>query len=137
MRQELEDKLFSEFPEFFKSKDNHEISLMGFGFCCEDGWYDLIHKLCTDLKATLDDQDFQVIQVKEKFGGLRFYVGPVPRNIRDLIRKAEMESYRTCERCGNKGSMTIKRGYYQVLCEDCRVKAHARKIKNQFVCFPE
>jgi len=40
------------------------------------GWYDLIDKLCTDIEAALGPEAcaaFEVRQIKEKFGTLRFY----------------------------------------------------------------
>jgi hypothetical protein len=49
---------------------------------------------------------FEVLQVKEKFGGLRFYVNC--RNdaaIRQRIGTAAQESFRTCEICGQPGEL--------------------------------
>jgi hypothetical protein len=39
------------------------------------GWFALVDQLCSDLEAILGERcdDFVVDQVKEKFGGLRFY----------------------------------------------------------------
>lgn len=39
------------------------------------GWFALVDQLCADLEAILGDrgEDFVVDQVKQKFGGLRFY----------------------------------------------------------------
>jgi hypothetical protein len=47
---------------------------------------------------------FEVLQVKEKFGGLRFYVN-CRRNeaMRQRIGIAADESFRTCEICGQPG----------------------------------
>jgi len=43
----------------------------------QDGWYGLVHELCSDIEATLGREDCTratVEQIKEKFGGLRFYI---------------------------------------------------------------
>lgn len=43
-------------------------------------------------------------QVKEKFGGLRFYYRGGDEYIHGLAAMAESMSYATCEECGNPGS---------------------------------
>ncbi|WP_202972656.1 hypothetical protein [Tsukamurella tyrosinosolvens] len=63
------------------------------------GWYSIIVDLDRDLGAI--DPDYQLVQVKEKFGGLRYYVEPEPDKARpgfsELIRGAERMAERTCE----------------------------------------
>lgn len=56
------------------------------------------------------------MQVKEKFGGLRFYVGGATEKHYRYIDFAEMLSHRTCEECGAPG-ITYTMGWYQTLCE--------------------
>lgn len=43
------------------------------------------------------------VQVKEKFGSLRFYTNAIDDTVRGMIRMAESMSVRTCEVCGNPG----------------------------------
>lgn len=57
------------------------------------------------------------IQVKEKFGGLRFYYMGGDEYIRGLENMAESMSYRTCEVCGVPGTST-KGGWIRTLCEE-------------------
>ena len=113
--------LFKNFP-FFRPEVPLTESLMAFGFECGDGWFDLIKKLCEKLNA-LNLKNFRVIQVKEKFGGLRFYIGPVKTKKADkvfrLIDKATEKSYRTCEACGRPGKPN-KEGWIKTLCNNCR-----------------
>ena len=116
-------KLFHDFPSFFRYRDNPQKSLMGFGFCCGDGWFHLIYKLCQDIESCIklsphpeSLQDFEVEQVKEKFGGLRFYVGAAIRPVHDLIHKAEDKSYEICEECGKPGELVSVAGYYTTRC---------------------
>jgi hypothetical protein len=47
-----------------------------------------------------------VTQVKEKFGGLRFYVHGATDEQYAMIRFAEAMSYKTCGVCGNRGKST-------------------------------
>lgn len=59
-------------------------------------------------------------QVKEKFGGLRVYVGSDVPETRDLIRAAERRSERICESCGRPGVMHKSRmNWYRTLCPPC------------------
>jgi len=54
-------------------------SLMRYGFEHGDGWFKLAWRLCEQLEQPIGASKqesgcaFQVLQVKQKFGGLRFY----------------------------------------------------------------
>ena len=60
-----------------------------------------------------------VIQVKEKFGGLRFYVSETTEEFFILIDHAEQESYKICEDCGAPGSLNTERYWVRTLCKKC------------------
>ena len=82
------------------------------GFEHDDGWFDLIWRLCEDLEPLVAEVEkqtglpFEVLQVKEKFGGLRFYVNwRRSESIRQLIGIAQEESFQTCEICGQRGKL--------------------------------
>jgi len=57
-------------------------------------------------------------QVKEKFGGLRYYMTCGSDQIYDLISEAEALSYKTCEECGNPGEERDT-GWIKTLCTEC------------------
>lgn len=67
----------------------------------------------------------EAVQVKEKFGTLRFYLGPVPMEyddqVYDWIREAEKASARTCEYCGEPGT-TRGGGWIRTLCDRCNME---------------
>jgi hypothetical protein len=92
---------------------------------CSRGWYPLIVRLDAQLAAL--DPEYTVHQVKEKFGGLRFYIGSeadpdVQEEMRALIDEAERASERICEVCGSGGELSRSAGgWYQTLCPPCRV----------------
>jgi len=94
-------------------------------FECDDGWGPLITELETKLAAL--SPGYTVSQVKEKFGGLRYYAsaGDVTEETAtqfyDLIREAEAKSYEICERCGQPGRLSRRggRGWYKTLCSAC------------------
>ena len=75
-----------------------------------EGWFGLIHDLLEELLVT--DWDKDVHQVKEKFGGLRFYVGGASEEIHKIIRKYEELSYKTCEVCGEHGELRKDCGWH-------------------------
>lgn len=83
------------------------------------GWISLLDRLVTDLKALGWDGDLQ--QVKEKFAGLRFYIGDGSDAIHDRIHAAEMESFKICEHCGALGSLR-RRSWLKTLCDACAEK---------------
>lgn len=84
-----------------------------------EGWYSLIDSLCTDLQVLADASDLQVeaLQIKEKFGGLRFYVINATGEMLDRIAKAEDASFTICETCGEPGERINKGGWLTTRCE--------------------
>jgi NMD protein affecting ribosome stability and mRNA decay len=85
-----------------------------------EGWRPLVEKLVDDITAI--DPTIEISQIKEKFGGLRFYVWGATEEIFDLIEKAEEESYKICENCGTRENVTTKGGWILTLCDECREK---------------
>jgi hypothetical protein len=105
---------------FYPDKD----PIKGSGFFeCGDGWYPLIKDLISDLIEL--GWDKQTCQVKEKFGGLRFYINGASEEIYKRIRIAEDLSYETCETCGEKGELRSI-GWYKTLCN----KHHEERKSN-------
>jgi hypothetical protein len=72
-----------------------------------------------EAKAKLDEETLKVpvaVQVKEKFGGLRFYVQAATDKHYSYISFAESMSYCTCEECGAPGK-TYTDGWHMTLCD--------------------
>lgn len=78
------------------------------------GWHDILKRLINDLFAL--GWDGKVLQVKEKFGCLSFYVGSASREAHDRIWAAEQESAKTCEECGAPGK-TGGESWLKTLCD--------------------
>lgn len=57
-------------------------------------------------------------QVKEKFGGLRFYMTHYTDEMSALIREAEQKAEQTCEVCGVVGE-SRGGGWIKTLCDSC------------------
>ena len=58
----------------------------------------------------------RVAQIKEKFGGLRFYYDGGDGHISGMVTMAESWAHRTCETCGNKGK-SREGGWIRTLCD--------------------
>lgn len=79
---------------------------------CNDGWFDLLSVLCQQLNQLIEHEDpearhrYRVVTVKEKFGGLRFYLDGRPTDaMQVLIDAAERLSTQTCDICGKRGRL--------------------------------
>lgn len=127
------DQLQKEFPQLFQDLwGDKRVTCMSWGLEVQDGWYDLIHKLCVDLMALEPGPDFKAEQVKEKFGGLRFYVSGYPedeakwKKINEVISAVEKESFGICEMCGTTEGIEVKGGWVKAFCAPCREKWNKR-----------
>lgn len=122
MQKELEAKLIERFPTYFTDMYGDPTkTCMAFGCECGKGWFDLIFRLCEDIEKT-NPENFRVEQVKEKFGGLRFYYSGGSQEVHDLVNKAESDSYNICENCGTRDNVTSEGSWILTLCTNCREK---------------
>jgi hypothetical protein len=72
-----------------------------------------------EAKVRMDEEAAKVpvaVQVKEKFGGLRFYVQAATDKHYNYISFAESMSYVTCEVCGSPGKRYTD-GWHKTLCD--------------------
>jgi len=90
-------------PEYWKSID------------VDEGWYQLV--IDCDRELTGVDPKYQIYQVKEKFGGLRYYTKPSNMDdkhtlmrIGDIIAKYEDIASRTCSATGGPGVLMASIG---------------------------
>ena len=97
------------------------------------GWWPLLDRLFAaiqeDVKTT--GVDVQIVQIKEKFRGLRFYIHGGSDEIRKMVSLAEEVSYRTCEECGKIAEdrntfERVRTGWLVTLCDDCWKKYEKR-----------
>jgi len=58
-------------------------------------------------------------QVKEKFGGLRFYVEKASDQQYAVISFVESLSYKVCEKCGSMKDIGRTQGWITTLCKNC------------------
>ena len=70
----------------------------------------------------------RVLQVKEKFGGLRFYMTWETPRLEERIFQAGAASYRICEECGNPGQLRNS-GWLRTLCDAHEEERRARQVR--------
>lgn len=128
MNEKLESKLYEKYPKIFMS--DSDISFWGIE--CDDGWYDLIDELCAIIqnwnnnKSEIDQ--ITVIQIKEKFGTLRFYYDGGDNFIDGSVSFAERISSKICETCGNSGKLRHD-SWMVTLCDNHYDERQKRKRK--------
>ena len=123
MRGELQTKLIEKYPSLFKYLINYRsvdlISPICFGIETGDGWYDLLDELFGKMVEL--DHAVSLMQVKEKFGELRVYVGPSTDVVFDLIDEYTERSRSICEVCGKEGKLRGKI-WLTTRCDECYEK---------------
>lgn len=99
------------------------------------GWFNLVDRLCSNLEHHVQQlpeelrNDCYVVQIKEKFGGLRFYMNQTTPYMDGAISLAESMSYSICEECGAPGQRQAG-SYIQVLCNKHFKAREKRKKEN-------
>lgn len=137
MNLELDKQLCEKYPKIFVNRRGLPTeTLMCFGFEHGDGWYQILDSLCGQIQNYIDwinklhkkesVKQVVAVQVKEKFGGLRFYYEGGDAHISGMVRMAESWAACTCEECGNPGQMRTG-GWIRTLCDE---HAQGREILN-------
>jgi len=91
MKQELEQKLYNDFPKLFRQKDLDKMqTCMCWGIDTPDEWFDVIYKACNLIQEHCDSIEGQIefTQIKEKFGQLRMYCSGYDSYINGVIDMA-------------------------------------------------
>ena len=118
MKKKLQERLYELFPNLYRGRNlSITESLIPLGVDTGNGWFDLIKKLSEDI--TKISPETEAVQVKEKFGGLRFYVVNATDEVYKLIDKAEDESFKICEKCGSRENVTTEGRWVFTLCDKC------------------
>jgi hypothetical protein len=99
------------------------------GFACGEGWWPILESLSGQIQHHIDWKQEQkekyargegcaqvtVNQIKEKFGGLRFYYSGGDDVIDGMVRMAESWAGHSCETCGAPGKI-VGGGWLRTLC---------------------
>lgn len=119
----FEKQMQEEFPNLFNEPYG--------GFAVGPGWWPILEALCRQIhhyvkwkqeekeKYNRGDgcPDVVVRQIKEKFGGLRFYYDGGDATISGMVRMAECWAAHSCEECGKPGK-SRSGGWIRTLCDE-------------------
>lgn len=122
------------------------------GFAVGSGWWPILEAVCAQIQHHINwrnetrarllennpydhpipDEVPQVVveQIKEKFGGLRFYYQGGDDTIDGMVRMAESWAARSCEECGNVGTRRDG-GWVRTLCDAHEAERQA-EMKKRF-----
>lgn len=89
---------------------------------CHAGWYPLIIR--TDAFLDHIDADYELHQIKEKWGCLEYYAATakgldVEQAMRAVTDAARAESQRVCEMCARAGAPVERQAWIKTLCATC------------------
>ena len=84
--------------------------------CVGPGWQGLVNELFD----FAEKENFQVTEVKEKFGSLRIYTDFLSEEQDKVLAELENRSFTMCEGCGVAAEAKTVRGWITVLCASCR-----------------
>lgn len=105
----------------------------------DKGWYKLV--IDTHKKLKYIDPNYEIHQVKEKFGGLRYYYqSSFPYDsmqdqiMQAIVNTAEETADRTCETCGvnnykDKVALRVRNHWWKTLCMRCAIE-QGYSVKN-------
>ena len=122
---------FEKYDEFAKTMEERFPKMFAEpygGFCIGEGWWPIIESLCANIQSHTDwwnknhekhpvVEQVVVAQIKEKFGGLRFYYEGGDDKIQGMVRMAESWAGHQCETCGKPGRQR-EGGWIKTLCDE-------------------
>ena len=103
-------------PEYSKSID------------VDEGWYQLV--IDCDRELTGVDPNYEIYQVKEKFGTLRFYYIGGDNRITPIVDFYESYTQYICENCGSTVDVGSTSGWIRNVCQK-HAKGSKRNIHNK------
>ena len=111
----LTDQLRAEYPGLYPP------TLLDHHFSVPVGWAGILRRL----SERLTDKQLTVLQVKEKFGGLRYYVEiGAAEDVGSAIGDAENQSWETCDVCGEYGELRATDSHWFMV----RCDSHANGV---------
>jgi len=152
-QKEFDEYMCRTYPEMFCERNlPMSETCMCWGFCIGPGWYNALDTLCHNLELIQKQTYIHVIftQIKEKFGGARFYhridttqcvlnnqdIQSWTNIIDDCISRAEAACDHICASCGkDKYDMININGWPYDICKDCYLKKNTYNGKKLLDAF--
>jgi hypothetical protein len=145
-------EIIEKYPKIFEHYEGNPNGVNWFGV--PNGWLTIINNLCGTIQSYCDHQrpvpnpDYDhtkeydkedptthrynqvkpaqvtCVQMKEKFGGLRFYTNGHDDIVDGMIRMATHTCDNTCESCGTTENLGITAGWISIRCKKCAEEAN-------------
>ena len=121
--------IINKYPKIFEPYNGNPNGINWHGV--PEGWLPIIDKLCGSIQNYIDHHvsytkdgqytpaQVRCSQMKEKFGGLRFYTDGHDEVIEGMIKMAEHLCDNTCQDCGSEEDLGMTTGWISVLCRNC------------------
>ncbi len=117
-----ESEMYDKYPKTLKCLSYFEIN---------EGWKGLVEEITSKIETINNKYSpssyVRAAQVKQKFGGLRYYISIEDveeqdvRYVYDMIAEAEKRSFTICEYCGSPANTSRDRPYVETLCDEHRI----------------
>ena len=125
------EELITKYPKIFQDYEGNP------GKCnwtsLPNGWIKNVDILCGSIQSYIDHTkrynketdkwenppQATCTQMKEKFGGLRFYIDGGDKQIEGMIEMTEYMCQNTCQDCGSTESIGLTQGWITTLCQTC------------------
>lgn len=126
----FEARMLKRFPKIFANPYG--------GFCVDEGWWPILESLCSNIQSHLDWKNkteevlpqVTVAQIKEKFGGLRFYYDGGDEYVNGMVSMAEAWADASCEECGVPGKRRDG-GWIKTLCDHHEAERQQRRKQSE------
>lgn len=124
-------ELIEKYPKIFEDYEGNPSRVNWYGV--PEGWLPIIDILCGSIQNYIDKvtkyidgkpvkiQQLTCSQMKEKFGGLRFYANGGDDFTEGMIYMAEYMCENTCQDCGSKEDIGRTQGWITTLCRNCAI----------------
>ena len=130
---------YDEFEKRLKEKHPEMFARPYGGIAVDSGWWPIIESLCGQIDHYVKWKNEQkekyqrgegcpqvvITQIKEKFGGLRFYYDGGDDRVFGMVTMAESWADHTCEECGKPGKARHT-GWIKTLCDEHAAEREAR-----------
>jgi hypothetical protein len=123
------EELIAKYPKIFQDYEGNPGRVNWHGV--PDAWLPIVDKLCGAMQNYIDNvtrytkdgpvkpEQVTCVQMKEKFGGLRFYTNGHDDQVDGMITMAEYLCDNTCQDCGSEQDLGMTSGWVSVLCRNC------------------
>jgi hypothetical protein len=108
-------QLCRDFPQLFRHTQDISLPV---------GWIDLVRELAREMHTEADRSRIQprILQIREKFAGLRVSVAGGNDEIERLVKEVNERSFKTCANCGSGEDVRLRlarNGWRYTVCDNC------------------